>query len=369
MSNDKPLLGRRDFTGCLAMAGLAASLPSVALSAVAAKTPLKLGIDNFAVRALKWQDRQLIDYAARLKVDALFITDFMAFASLDTAHLKDVRKVANDKGIDIYLGNWSICPTSVRFKKDWGTAEEHLKLGIRSAKALGSPFFRVILGGSGDRLTDGGIDARIDDTVKVLKACRSYATDFDVKIAVENHAGDMHSLELVRLIEEAGKDWVGANLDSGNAASTLEDPLQSLENLGPYTLTTSLRDVAFWETDSGVTIQWTAMGDGMVDWKTYFARFAELCPEAPVNIETISGSNRELPVKQPDFWRAWPKGKPRGYDAFLALARQGKPRSPYQHPPGSNPEMAEQAYQQSQIERSIQYCHSIGLGRASSGRG
>lgn len=36
------------------------------------------------------------------------------------------------------------------------------------------------------------------------------------------------------------------------------------------------------------------MGEGMVDWKAYFARFAELCPEVAVNIETISGFNREL---------------------------------------------------------------------------
>ena len=59
---------------------------------------------------------------------------------------------------------------------------------------------------------------------------------------MENHAGDMHSLELVRLVEEAGKDWVGVNMDSGNAVWTLEDPFENLKNLAPYVLTTSLRD-------------------------------------------------------------------------------------------------------------------------------
>ncbi len=356
---------RRQFVNTIAasIGSAAIGLPDLANAATRTPKPLELGIDNFAVREMNWKDKQLVDYAAKLKVDALFITDFYAFPSLEDGHLTDVRKYASDKGIAIYLGNWSICPTSVRFKKEWGTAEEHLKLGIRAAKALGSPVFRVILGAGGDRLTKGGIDARIDDTVKVLKACRSRAIDAGIKIAIENHAGDMHSLELVRLIEEAGKDWVGANMDSGNAAWTIEDPLVNLENLGPYTLTTSLRDAAFWESPNGVTIQWTAMGDGMVDWKKYFARFAELCPNAPVNIETISGSNREIPVNKDHFWKAWPNGKPKGYDQFLALARKGKPRAAHQRPKGVDRKTADQDYQRAEIERSIKYCKSIGLGR------
>lgn len=362
--NTETEISRRQFvTAVTAAASATIGLRNFSTAAAKTPKPLELGIDNFAVRAMKWKDKQLVDYAAKLRVDALFITDFYAFPSLDETHLKEVRKHAADKGIAIYLGNWSICPTSVRFKKEWGTAEEHLKLGIRAAKALGSPVFRVILGGGQDRLTKGGIDARIDDTVKVLKACRSRAIDSGIKIAIENHAGDMHSLELVRLIEEAGKDWVGANMDSGNAAWTLEDPMVNLENLGPYTFTTSLRDSAFWESANGVTIQWTAIGDGMVDWKKYFARFAELCPNAPVNIETISGSNREIAVNQDSFWIAWPKGKPKGYKQFLAMAKKGEPRVAHQRPKGVDRNKADQDYQRAEIERSIKYCKSIGLGR------
>ena len=131
--------------------------------------------------------------------------------------------------------------------------------------------------------------------------------DAGVKIAVENHAGDLHSTELVRLIEAAGRDYVGANLDSGNALWTLEDPLDSLERLGPYALTTSLRDSAVWEAEKGARVQWTAMGEGEMDLTAYFARFRELCPGVPVHIETISGFNRELPVPDREFWKAWPR--------------------------------------------------------------
>jgi sugar phosphate isomerase/epimerase len=365
------LLSRRGFNQLVAAAGigLATSLasaqdsqPASAVEAIKSKR-IRLGIDNFAVRAMGWKAPALIDYAASLEVDTLFITDLDAFDSLDPKHLAEIKSRAADKDVEILLGTWSICPTSPTFKDKWGTAEEHLRLGIRSAKALGSPVIRVILGNGSDRTTPGGIEARIADTVKVLKACRSEAIDSGVKIAVENHGGDMQSWELVTLIEEAGKDYVGANMDSGNATWTMEDPLVNLENLAPYVLTTSLRDSAIWESEKGATIQWTAMGDGNIDLKTYFTRFAELCPQAPVNIETISGFNRELPYLQADFWKAWPKARASDFARFLAIAKQGKPRAPWAPPPGEDRKAAEQAYQKSEIERSIRYCKSLGLGR------
>ena len=310
-----------------------------------------------------WKAPQLIAYAVRLKTDSLFITDFDALDNFEDAYLTDLKIKAADQGLQIHLGTWSICPTSTRFKNKWGTAGEHLALGIRMARALGSPVLRVILGTGDDRTTAGGIEARIEDTVRVCKSQRSRALDAGVKIAVENHAGDMQAWELVTLMEAAGKDYVGANLDSGNATWTMEDPLASLETLAPYVLTTSLRDSAIWESTNGATVQWTAMGDGTVDVKTFFKRFAELCPGVPVHIETISGFNREIPYLKEEFWKAWPKARAKDFARFVALAKQGKPRDPWKAPEGKDRKLAEQEYQMNDIERSLRYCKDeLGLG-------
>ena len=104
---------------------------------------------------------------------------------------------------------------------------------------------------------------------------------------------------------------------------------------------------------------------GNVDWKKYFARFAELCPNVPVHIETISGFNREIPFLKPDFWNAWPKARAVDLAKFLALARKGKPREPWKAP-GNNVDRktAEQEYQKAEIERSITFCRELGFGPA-----
>jgi len=354
---------RRSFLKTMAAtsAGLAVAGPSLGQAAARdeTKTKIKLGLDNFAVRAMGWKAPALIDYAVALKTDSLFITDLDAFESFDDKYLGALKTRAADQGLQIQVGTWSICPTSKSFKNKWGTAEEHLALGIRVAKALGSPVIRVVLGAGEDRKTEGGIEARIADTVKVCQSQRSRALDAGVKIAVENHAGDMQAWELVTLVEAAGKDYVGANMDAGNAAWTMEDPLTNLEILGPYVLTTSLRDSAVWESANGATVQWTAMGEGTVDLKTYFQKFATLCPGVPVHIETISGFNREIAYLKDDFWKVWPKAKAGEFAKFVALAKRGKPREPHR----SADAAAEQAYQKGELERSLKYCKEVlGLG-------
>ena len=281
----------------------------------------------------------------------------------DDDSLEEIARYASDRGIGIELGSWSICPTSTTFRKDWGSAEEHLALGIRMARALGSKAFRVILGNHQDRLTEGGIAARIDDTVKVLRACRGRALDAGVKVAVENHAGDLHSRELLRLVEEAGADFVGVNFDSGNALWTLEDPLAALERLAPHVLTTSLRDGQVWASDKGVKVQWTAMGEGCLDLPAFFDVFEERCPGVVVHIETISGFARELPYLEEEFWRAFPAMPAADLARYESLARRGHAIDPFTPPDGDGRKAAEQAYQLADLERSIRYCReALGLG-------
>jgi 3-oxoisoapionate decarboxylase len=333
-------------------------VPGAGASQAVRRRGIKLGLDNFAVRAMKWKAAQLIDYAAELRTDSLFITDLDAFEKTDDASLGELRKKAADLGIQIHLGSWSICPSSKSFKSTWGTAEEHGALCLRMARALGSPVARFILGAGHDRLTPGGIQARIADTVAVCKALRSRCEETGVKIAIENHAGDMQSNELVELIEAAGKEYVGANIDIGNGVWTMEDPLLTLTHLGPYVLTTSLRDSMVWESPKGATVQWVPMGDGVIDLTAFFDAFEKSCPGVPVHIETIGGFNREIAFLDPEFMRLWPKRTAADLAGFLRLARKGKPVEP-----GKGAFSTDADFQKAQIERSLVYCkQTLGLG-------
>jgi 3-oxoisoapionate decarboxylase len=359
---------RRQFIKSLTVAGAATMTEkSIADTFGFAQTTkrrgIKLGFDNFSIRAMGWKAPQLLDYAAKLKVDTILLSDLDVYESHNDAYLKEVRKKADDLGLEIQAGTGSICPSAKSFSKKFGTPEEHLALLIRVAKTLGSPVARCYQGTSDDRKLPGGLEARWKDTIGVCKAVRGRAVDAGVKIAIENHAGDMQAWQLANLIEECGRDYVGATMDSGNATWTLEDPTENLEILGPYAATTGIRDSMVWETVEGASVAWTAIGEGQVDWQKYFDRFAELCPGVSVQLEIISGVIRQFPFQKDEFWKYYRDVRAKEFLGFTALAKRGRAVEAFKAPEGKDRTLAEQEFQKAELEKSLKYCREVlGLG-------
>lgn len=356
-------MNRRD---CLKSLTLAAGATALGISHAAEEKPkrVKLGFDNFSLRGLGWRAGRLLDYAAEQKVDALLISDLDAYESLETPHLKEIAAKARGLGIELQAGTMSLCPTAARFSPKHGTAVEHAKLLVRVAHDLGSPVARCVLGFMEDRSTPGGIAARSKDMAATLREVKGYAQDLGVKFAVENHAGDMQAWELVRLIEDAGPEFVGATVDTGNATWTLEDPLGCVETLAPHVLTSGIRDSMVWEDEKGAVVAWTAVGDGCVDFKPIAQRWAALMPEKPFILEIISGFSRPFSYLEPEFWKPYKEIRAAEFFRFQQLARKGKPIPPFKPAAGVDKAKAEQDYQKAELERSIKYCReTLGMGR------
>lgn len=358
---------RREFLGAAAALGtVCLAFPRRVISDQSAER-MRLGFDNFSIRAFDWKAPQLIEYAAEQKVDTLLLSDLDVYESLDAGYLKKLRQQADRAGIELQAGTGSICPTSNAYQEEkWGKAEDHARLLIRTANALGASVARCYLGTRRDREDGVGIQRHQEAMLKVLQAVKSEAEDAGVKIAIENHAGDQQAWELVELIEAAGPSFVGATMDPGNAAWTMEDPMVNLEVLGPYVLTTGIRDTAVSETELGAYCMWANMGHGTVDWDAYVKRFRELCPNAPFVLEIISYKwANELTYLQPEFWSKFPKTRAAEFARFVALAKRGKPHViPPGRPSGDPSPALEQAQQKFDLEQSLQYCREkLGMGR------
>jgi sugar phosphate isomerase/epimerase len=116
-----------------------------------------------------------------------------------------------------------------------------------------------------------------------------------------------------------------------------------------------------WETPDGATVQWTPAGEGLIDWKKFAARWAELCPTVPIMIETISGFARNFPYKKDEFWTNYDK-RPEALAKFEALAKRGKPMPSFKAE-GADKKKLEQEYQKAELERSLKYLREVvGLG-------
>jgi 3-oxoisoapionate decarboxylase len=288
----------------------------------------KLGVDLFSLRAQGWDAFQHLDYCARHGARVVHFSEIRFLGSLEDEHVRKVGEHARRLNVELEIGMRSICPTSTSFDAKQGTAEEQLLRVVRAATIAGSKLVRAFLGSMADRRTPGGIEARIEDTVKVLRGVRSRVMDAGVKLAIENHAGDMQARELKTLIEEAGKDFVGACFDSGNPLWTLEDPHLTLETLAPYVLTSHIRDSALWDSEEGAMVRWTRTGEGNVDIGPLMTRFMELCPGRTMSLEIIVTGPRAFAWRKPEFWEGYRNVRAWEFARFLALAAKGRPQPP-----------------------------------------
>ncbi|HXR77176.1 MAG TPA: TIM barrel protein [Bryobacteraceae bacterium] len=338
-------MNRREFVA------LAAATPLAAMSK--SSLNVKLGIDIFSLRSQKWTPFQYLDYCAARRVQVVHFSEIRFLGSLDPENLRKVREHAGELGLQLEIGMKSICPSSKMFDPSQGTAEQQLTRMIDSAKTIGSPIVRAVLGSADDR-RPGPIEKHIDDTAQVLRNIRSKATGEGIKIAIENHAGDMQARELKTLIEKAGPEFVGVCLDSGNPLWTLEDPHLTLEVLHPYVLTSHVRDSAVWNVPKGTAVTWVQMGRGNVDIDSYVRKYVELCPGRVLSMESILLGPRIFPYRDPGFWDAYRQTPAWEFVRYLEIAERGKP---YKEEPweASN----EAARERQALEESLAYTKKL----------
>jgi 3-oxoisoapionate decarboxylase len=333
---------------------MAAALP-LAGAPQAGAAPVRLGIDLFSLRSQNWSPIQLLEYCAGQKARVVHFSEIRFIGSLEPANLRAVRARAGELGIEVEIGMRSICPTSKMFDQAGGTGEAQLSRMIDSAVLVGSRIVRAVLGSADDR-RPGPIERHIESTVRVLRACRSKTVDAGLHIAIENHAGDMQARELKMLIEEAGKDYVGACLDSGNPLWTLEDPHLTLETLAPYVLTSHLRDSSVWRVPEGAAVSWVRMGEGNVGIDDYVRKYAALCPGRALSIESIVSNPRVFAYRTPGFWDAYRTVPAADFERFVEIAERGQARAA--EPNAASPEAAKEK-ERRDLEASMQYTRKL----------
>lgn len=340
--------------GSLAAAPLAAGSP----------VPVRLGYDTYSIRDFGWKALQHIEYAAGLKLDSIQLSSLGDFESLEPAYLQKVKDAAERNRIVLDGGIGCICPKSKSWSEKNGDPGQYLLTGLKVSKAIGSHAVRCFMGSSTDRRGAEPIEALMEETIRVFRSVRAQALDLGVKIALENHSGDLQAWEVETILKESGTDAAGACLDTGNPLWCVEDPMVTLEILGPYAVTTHVRDAVVYEHPRGAAAQWVALGDGSLDFRKFMGRYVEICPKAVMQLEIITGrAPQVLPYLEPDFWKAFPKARASEFARFVALAKAGHPFMGSMMIAGWNPDPefrgALKYQQRRDLERSLEYAQKV----------
>jgi sugar phosphate isomerase/epimerase len=288
--------------------------------------PPPLGLDVFSLRSQGLSAIQILELCVARGIGVVHFSEPRLLGAAGAAALRDVRICAQELGIALEVGMLSIASGATVFNAAAGSGEAQLAQTIDLATALGSPIVRCVVGTFRDRAQPGGIEGRVAEALAAIAAVRPRALDAGVKIAVENHAGDLQSRELKALVEDAGTDLVGVCLDAGNAFWAIEDPHAALETLAPYILTSHTRDTAVQATENGAEVAWTRMGEGNVGIEAYLDRFQTLRPGKPVMLEVIvMPAPRLLPYRDPQFRAGYPRMTDEDFQRFADRIEHAPP--------------------------------------------
>jgi len=325
-----------------------------------------LGYNTYSVRAMRLHDLQLLEYAAGMKLDAVYLQDSIDPANNDPAHWKELKDTAERLNLRLDGGDAGALP---RTPDGLSGTLQRLREGIRHATGIGSKLVRFRVAGDRASLPPGPVQKTMETMISTLRSVRAEAVDAGVKFAIENHK-DLYCWQTRQIIDAAGREFVGSYLDTGNPVFVMEDPLSTVETLGPVAVMLHLRDSVVYETPDGIAVQWVPLGEGVVDFKKVIAKAREICPAIAVYNKPITGRPPEhLAIYNPAFMKAWSDMRAQDLARFLALAKRGHPYEGHiviEDVPGKQPEAiaaALQFQQQEHMRRGVEYAkQTLGLG-------
>ena len=326
-----------------------------------------LGFNTYSVRALRWPDVPLLEYAASLKLDAVYLQDSLDPANTEPAHWKELKETAARLHLELHGGDAGALP---RTPDGMDATLKRLREGLRHAVGIGSKLVRFRVAGDRASLPPGPIEKTMETMIRTLRAVRTEAMDAGVKFAIENHK-ELYCWQTRQVIDGAGKEFVGSYLDTGNPVFVMEDPLATVETLGPVAVMLHLRDSVVYESHNGIAVQWVPLGEGVVDFKRIVAKAKEVCPPISVYNKPITGRPPQLlAIYDPEFMKTWQDMRGADLARFIALAKRGHPYENHmviEDVPGKTPEpiVAALQYQQKEhMERGVKYARDVlGLGR------
>jgi 3-oxoisoapionate decarboxylase len=175
-------------------------------------------------------------------------------------------------------------------------------------------------------------------------------------LAIENHK-DWRADEQVALMKRYDSEFLGVSLDTGNNVSILDDPMETVDALAPYTFNVHFKDIALEETEAGFVMSEVALGDGMLDLPRMVRVLQGTKPGVRFSLEMITRDPLEVPCLTDKYWSTF-EFNGRALGRTLSSIRANKPRSPLPRITGlSNDERF--ALEKQLVDRSIEYARDV----------
>jgi len=179
-------------------------------------------------------------------------------------------------------------------------------------------------------------------------------------LGIENHK-DWRVDEQVALLERYSSEYLGVSLDTGNNLSILDDPMETIEKLAPWTFNVHFKDMLMEECETGFLLSEVPLGEGVLDLRAVVDTIRRAKPEVHFSLEMIVRDPLLVPCLTDRYWATFPDVN--GVDLARALSRirARTVRTSFPRITGLNPDQR-LALEHECVDRSIRYAREqLGL--------
>jgi hypothetical protein len=125
-------------------------------------------------------------------------------------------------------------------------------------------------------------------------------------LAIENHQ-DWTAEELAALIKQRSSEYLGVCLDTGNNIALLDDPMDTIEMLAPYAVSTHFKDMAVEPYADGFLLSEVPLGEGIIDLKRAISALQRAHPKTRFTLEMITRNPLQVPCLTDKYWVTFPE--------------------------------------------------------------
>lgn len=147
--------------------------------------------------------------------------------------------------------------------------------------------------------------AFVAESHQSLRAAAPLLEKYRIPLGVENHK-DWTLDEMLPLFRQHSSEYLGVCLDFGNNISLLDNPIEFIEKLAPYAVTTHLKNIAVEPYRDGFLLSEVLLGDGMLHLAEVVSIIKKARPSVRFSLEMITRDPLVIPCFTDKYWVTFP---------------------------------------------------------------
>ena len=307
---------RRKFLVASAAAGVtsrfAGSKDAIAIPQGAARTTMGVCIYSFGYGQRGKSTIEFLEYCAALGAGGVQVE----LSSFEPDYVKKVRERVEKLGMYLEIITELPKADTAAFERTIVAAKEAGAICVRSACLSGRRYEAFSSLDEWNRFVSDS-NTKIARAVSILEKHR-------VTMGIENHK-DWTTDEMVALMKQYSSEYFGVCLDTGNNISLLDDPMDVVERLAPYAVSTHIKDMEVREYPEGFLLSEVPLGEGMLDMMRIVAAIARSRPRIRFTLEMITRNPLKVPCLSDKYWTTFPDRNGKFLARALSMVRAHKP--------------------------------------------